>query len=116
MVQQMFAPNGSGRHQERQGWLVYGTRDTEDIYYRDEFEKVAAEHPNFHYVVTLSRAPDDWSGRRGHVQEYVRQIAAGRSDLHAYICGLNQMVSSVRKMLTEECGWEKKHVIYERYD
>jgi len=36
--------------------------------------------------------------------------------MHVYICGLNEMVSSVRKLLVEECGWDKKHVIYERYD
>jgi NADPH-dependent ferric siderophore reductase len=29
---------------------------------------------------------------------------------------LNEMVSSVRKLLVEELGWDKKHVIYERYD
>jgi ferredoxin-NADP reductase len=116
MVQQMFSQNGGGAQRDRQVWLVYGTRYPEDIYYRDEFETLAAAHPNFHYIVTLSRAPQEWSGRRGYVQDYVRQIAAGRSDMHAYICGLNQMVSSVRKLLTEECGWEKKRVIYERYD
>jgi ferredoxin-NADP reductase len=36
--------------------------------------------------------------------------------MHAYICGLNEMVSAVRSLLIEECGWEKKRVIYERYD
>jgi NADPH-dependent ferric siderophore reductase len=36
--------------------------------------------------------------------------------MHAYICGLKEMVTSVRTLLINECGWEKKKVIYERYD
>jgi len=118
MVQQMFEGNGSGagRPEGQQVWLVYGTRYPEDIYYRDDFEKIAGAHPDFHYIVTLSRAQQEWGGSRGYVQDHVRPIATGRKDMHAYICGLNQMVSSVRKLLIDECGWEKKRVIYERYD
>jgi ferredoxin-NADP reductase len=118
MARHLFGLDGGGQHHHngRQIWLVYGTRYPEDIYYREEFEQLAAEHPNFHYIATLSRPPESWSGSRGYVQEHVRQIVAGRKDMHAYICGLNEMVSAVRKLLIEECGWNKKRVIYERYD
>ena len=37
-------------------------------------------------------------------------------DMHVYICGLNDMVSSVRTLLIDQCGLDKKRVIYERYD
>lgn len=118
MAQQLFGKDGSGqqRHQGRQVYLVYGTRYAEDLYYREEFEALAAEFPNFHYTATLSRAPESWTGARGYVQEHVRQIVGERKDMHVYICGLNEMVSATRKLLVEECGWEKKRVIYERYD
>jgi ferredoxin-NADP reductase len=118
MVQHLFGADGTGqqRHNGRQVWLVYGTRYPEDVYYQQEFEQLAAEHPNFHYIATLSRGPETWTGSRGYVQEHVRQIVGTRKDMHVYICGLNEMVSSVRKLLVEECGWDKKHVIYERYD
>jgi ferredoxin-NADP reductase len=118
MAQDILGRNGEGGQQPntRQIWLVYGTRYPEDVYYREEFEQLAAEHPNFHYIATLSRAPESWSGCRGYVQEHVRKIVGGRKDMHVYICGLNDMVSSVRKLLVEECGWDKKRVIYERYD
>jgi ferredoxin-NADP reductase len=118
MVQNLFGEDGSReqRHNGRQIWLVYGTRYPEDVYYRQEFERMAAEHPNFHYVATLSRAPESWSGSRGYVQEYIRKIVGERKNMYVYICGLNEMVSSVRTLLIEECGWEKKRVIYERYD
>jgi ferredoxin-NADP reductase len=38
-----------------------------------------------------------------------------RFDIYTYICGLNNMVSEVRNLLTEH-GWHKKQVIFERYD
>jgi ferredoxin-NADP reductase len=118
MVQQLFGLDGSGQHRqsERRVWLVYGTRYPEDVYYQQEFEELAATQPNFHYIATLSRPPESWAGARGYVQEHVRQIVGERKDMHVYICGLNEMVSSVRTLLIEECGWEKKRVIYERYD
>lgn len=118
MAQYLFGHDGSGqmRHNGRQVWLVYGTRYPDDIYYREEFERLAAEHPNFHYVVTLSRPPASWNGCCGYVQEQLRLIVGQRKDMHVYICGLNEMVSSVRHLLIDECGWEKKRVVYERYD
>ena len=97
-------------------WLVYGTRWTKDIYYREEFEELARKHPNFHYIATLSRDNPGWTGERGYVQEKVKKIAEGRTDMDAYICGLNDMVSANRKLLQEELGWDKKSVIFERYD
>lgn len=117
-VQHLFGEDGSGqqRHRGRQVWLIYGTRYVEDIYYRQEFEQLAAEHPNFHYVTTLTRPPEDWTGGRGRVQQHLRQIIGERKDMYVYICGLNEMVSSVRTLLIDECGLEKKLVHYERYD
>jgi ferredoxin-NADP reductase len=118
MAQYLFGLDGSGqqRHCGRNVWMVYGTRYPEDIYYKEEFELLAAEQPNFHYICTLSRALENWTGNRGYVQDYVRKIVGPRTDMHVYICGLNNMVSSVRSLLIEECGWDKKRVIYERYD
>ena len=114
MVQWLLAcADGSRSHSF---WLVYGTRYPEDVYYREEFEALAARYPNFHYVVTLSRAKEDWTGRRGYVQECVREIVGDRKDMQAYICGLNDMVSANRNLLNEELGWDRKQVIYERYD
>jgi NAD(P)H-flavin reductase len=114
MVEWLFsAPE---HHNGREFWLVYGTRYPEDIYYREEFESIAARFPNFHYVVTLSRAPESWTGHRGYVQDRVREIVGTRKDMNAYICGLNIMVSAVRKLLKEDLNWDRKHIVYERYD
>ena len=36
-------------------------------------------------------------------------------DIHAYICGLNNMVSAVRDKLSGY-GWHRKQIVFERYD
>jgi NAD(P)H-flavin reductase len=104
------------RNRGHEYWLVFGTRFEHSIYYREEFERIARENPNFHYLPTLSRCGDEWQGCRGYVQDHVREIVAGRRGMEAYICGLNQMVAAVRQLLTDEMGWDRKHVIFERYD
>ncbi len=113
MAQWLF--RDPSRNEGHEFWLVFGTRYSKDIYYREEFEQLQRENPNFHYIVTLSR-DQEWKGERGYVQDQVRKIAQGRTDMDAYICGLNDMVSANRKLLQEDLGWDKKSVIFERYD
>jgi hypothetical protein len=38
-----------------------------------------------------------------------------RFDIYAYICGLNNMVSGVRDLLSGY-GWHRKQIVFERYD
>lgn len=113
MVHWLFADES--RHQGHEFWLVYGTRYVHDIYYREEFEEIARRHPNFHYVVTLSRPDENWKGATGYVQDHVREIVKDRKDMDAYICGLNAMVSANRQQL-KELGWDRHSIVYERYD
>ncbi len=103
------------RHQGKEFWLVFGSRTERDVYYHDEFLRLAAEHPNFHYLPTLSRGSTDWQGLRGYVQEHVAGLANGRTDMHAYICGLDKMVTANRERL-KSLGWDRKSIRYEKYD
>jgi NAD(P)H-flavin reductase len=104
------------RHQGHQYWLLYGTRHETGLYYRDEFLAIERSHPNFHYVSTLSRCGSDWQGCRGYVQDHLRDIVGQRRDMQAYICGLHEMVDANRKLLKEELGWDRKQIVFERYD
>jgi ferredoxin-NADP reductase len=105
----------SDRQQERQFWLLFGSRTERDIYYREEFEQLAAEHANFHFLPTLSRASGEWKGRRGYVQQHLGEIVGMRSDMHAYICGLDKMVKANREQL-KSLGWDRTSIRYEKYD
>jgi len=138
-TQWLFPEDGDiDRSNGKEIWLVYGTRHETDIYYQEEFEALARRKPNFHYLPTLSRALDSWTGLRGHVQVHIAKIVEERAarlgqplpqapvdaatpaadlrfDIYAYICGLNFMVSGVRDLLGG-FGWHKKQIVFERYD
>jgi len=137
-LQWLFPEGGPDRSNGKHIWLVYGTRYESEIYYRDEFEAFAVRHDNFHYLPTLSRAPENWPGLRGYVQGHVARIVEQRAarlgqplpappvdpgippaelrfDINAYVCGLSNMINSVRDGL-KSFGWHRKQIIFERYD
>ncbi len=132
MLRWLFPEDGPDRSQGREFWLVYGTRHASELYYREEFEALATRQANFHYLPTLSRAGDDWTGLRGYVQEHAARIVQERAakpgqtlpavaadgqqfDIHAYACGLSPMIASVRETL-KGLGWQRKQIVSERYD
>jgi ferredoxin-NADP reductase len=103
------------RHQGREFWLLFGARTEQDLYYKNEFEQLAAKHSNFHFMPTLSRAPKDWKGLRGYVQQHLGKIVGMRTDMHAYVCGLDKMVKANRELL-KSLGWDRTSIRYEKYD
>jgi len=103
------------RHENRNFWLLFGVRSEQDIYYREEFERLAAEHRTFNFLPTLSRGGPEWKGLRGYVQEHLPKNVGERTDMHAYICGLDKMVRANRDLL-KSLGWDRKQILYEKYD
>lgn len=103
-------------------WLLFGARFEEDILYQEELARWTREYPHFRYEITLSRSTTGWTGRQGYVQhhasELVRELRAISSEAepHAYICGLDRMVSAVKDLLRNELALPRKHVHVERYD
>jgi ferredoxin-NADP reductase len=118
MLHWLLAPDDlakSDRHQGREFWLLFGSRREQDIYYREEFQQLAAKHDNFHFLPTLSRAGDRWKGLRGYVQQHLGEIVGMRTDMHAYICGLDRMVTANRELL-KNLGWDRTSIRYEKYN
>lgn len=129
-VEWLFPESGEDRSEGRDIWLVYGTRYKTELYYEEYFERIAAERKNFKYLKTLSRDNEAWTGLRGYVQDHVARIVEERVlqtgaavaasegtafDIYTYICGLNDMVSATRARL-KDMGWERKQIVFERYD
>ncbi len=113
MLHWLFAEES--RHTGHEFWLVFGVRYESDLYYHDEFLALARQHANFHYIPTLSRENPGWTGARGYVQEHVRRLVEGRTGMDAYICGLKDMVQANRDLL-KSLGWDRKAILYERFD
>ncbi|MAG07666.1 hypothetical protein CMI46_02525 [Candidatus Pacearchaeota archaeon] len=80
--------------------LIAGYRH--HVLYDEEFTSLAKEHPNFKYEVALS-------SKGKHVQD----ILPVSKEAHYYLCGLDQMINSVKNILTES-GVET--IISEKYD
>lgn len=94
--------------------LIFGTRTEDGILYRNEFEKLAKELPNFTYDIALSR-DENWSGTKGYVhpiyQEKYAEIAENKA---FYLCGWSNMVDEAVANL-EQMGYDKSQIIYELY-
>ena len=99
----------------RQFTLVLGARYEHSLLYRDEFEALEVAHPNFRFVPVLSRPEPSWRGRVGRVQPHAMDLLGDRRDIDVYICGLKEMVNQMRRLL-QEAGFEKRRIVYEKYD
>lgn len=106
-------------------WLVLGVRYPEDVLYQDEMSSLLTAHPHVRFEPTLSQPPAAWAGRRGYVQDHVRDLwdallddAAdrGHAEPHAYVCGRKGMVSAVSDLLRKERSLRSEHLHSERYD
>jgi len=97
--------------------LIQGCRSSDEILYREEFEKIARENPEFTYDIILSRASqEEWYGRRGRVRDvYLQQYHTPRPDVLFYLCGWPEMVKDGIKDLVEVNGFHTHQLVYELF-
>ena len=100
--------------------LLFGTRDEQGLLYREDMERLAREFPTFRFLPTLTRPGDSWKGRTGRVQAHLDEALALRTpeeivNVDVYVCGLKEMVDDVRHELKGR-GFDRKQIIYEKYD
>jgi ferredoxin-NADP reductase len=111
MLETMLPQNLTGT----QFYLIFGTRHPEDIIYRSFFEDMEKKYSDFHYLPTLSRADDSWTGHRGHVQQTLVKYLQDPARKSIYICGLQIMVDQVKEQAVAS-GVDPSNIYYERYD
>ncbi len=95
--------------------LLMGCRYPEGLMYRDEQNQLAQAHAHFSFVPTVTRPDESWDGRIGRVQAHLDEVLGERRDVDIYICGLKEMVDDVRSLLKQR-GFDRKQIIYEKYD
>ena len=95
--------------------LLFGVRHERGILYRDDFERLAEEHPNFRFWPTLTRPGTGWTGRTGRIQDHLAEAIGDRRDVPLYLCGLKCMVDEVRA-LAKSWGFDRRQIAYEKYD
>ena len=95
-----------GQGTPRRMRYFYGARSAADLFYVEEFETIAASHPNFEWTPALSDpAPGDrWQGATGFVHDIVRAALSEHpapEDCEYYLCGPPVMISAVLHMLAK---------------
>jgi len=84
----------------------YGARARADLFYVEEFEQLAENHPNFSCTLALSDpAPGDrWDGQTGFIHEVLLKGLASHpapEDCEYYLCGPPVMISAVLSALDQ---------------
>mgnify|MGYP001611206299 CR=1 FL=1 len=90
---------------EKEIILFAGYRDK--VLYDDEFKKLGERFNNFKYYSILSSSD-------GRVQKLLEKIPE-KYDADFYVCGLKEMINSVRINLVKK-GFKMKNIFSEKYD
>ena len=102
---------------DRHCWLFFGCRTTDDIFYLDEFKKLAEKHPNLHVVYALSEQKDggeQWDGETGFIHLSVDKYLDPEMKRQAFLCGPPLMIEAVTRVL-EEKGLKEKDIFYDKF-
>lgn len=98
----------------------YGARSLREMFYAEEYDALAAAHPNFEWHVALSDPlpEDNWTGYTGFIhnvlyEEYLKDHPAPE-DCEYYMCGPPMMNAAVIKMLLD-LGVEPENIMLDDF-
>lgn len=98
----------------------YGARSKREIFYDDEFSKIADENDNFRFEVALSdpQPEDNWDSYTGFIHQVVQDSYLAEhkdpTEIEYYLCGPPLMLSAVNKMLYD-LGVEPDMIMYDEF-
>ena len=98
----------------------YGARSLKELFYKEDYDGLAAEFPNFEWHVAMSdpQPEDNWEGLTGFIhnvllEEYLKDHPAPE-DCEFYMCGPPIMNQSVIAML-EAMGVEPENIMLDDF-
>ncbi|HSC67164.1 MAG TPA: FAD-binding oxidoreductase [Cellvibrio sp.] len=83
--------------QEKKIYVYWGGRVPADIYWQPNFTQL-----NIDFRPTLSRAANNWMGRRGYVQDAVIADGIDLEDSVIYACGSDTMIHAAKKLFVAQ--------------
>ena len=98
----------------------YGARSKKEMFYVEDFDRLAAEHDNFVWHVALSepQPEDEWTGYTGFIHNVVHdhylKDHSAPEDCEYYMCGPPIMNASVIKML-KSLGVEDDNIALDEF-
>jgi Na+-transporting NADH:ubiquinone oxidoreductase subunit F len=98
----------------------YGARSLREVFYAEEYDKLAAENENFEWHLALSdpQAEDNWTGLTGFIHNVLYENSlkdhTAPEDCEFYMCGPPMMNSAVVSML-EDLGVEDENIMLDDF-
>ncbi len=98
----------------------YGARSKREMFYQEEYDKLAEENDNFQWHVALSDPlpEDNWTGHTGFIhnvlyEQYLKDHPAPE-DCEYYMCGPPMMNAAVIRML-KDLGVEDENILLDDF-
>ena len=95
--------------------LMFGNRFAGDLFWMEEFEKLALEHPSFSFHPVLSKPTGAWKGHKGHVQDIALQITKDLTKKRIYICGSPAMTDELKQLCLASWNIPKENLHVEGF-
>jgi CDP-4-dehydro-6-deoxyglucose reductase len=95
--------------------MLFGIRSEKDIYYQPQLEALKKDLKDFQYEYVLSRPQNDWTGKKGYVQNFISEFNYMNIESTFYLCGNGGMIKDVKAIL-ETQGFDKTRVHSEAFD
>lgn len=95
--------------------LLFGVRNTNDIYHDKLLNELSKEMPDFKYDFVLSRADENWKGKKGYIQNHIQECGFMDTPTTFYLCGNSAMIKATKEIL-ETAGFPKERIWAEAFD
>lgn len=98
----------------------YGARSKNEMFYVDDFDRLAREYENFEWHVALSEPlpEDNWKGYTGFIHQVLYDVYlkhhSAPEDCEYYLCGPPMMSKAVITMLLDQ-GVERENILYDDF-
>ncbi len=98
----------------------YGARSMREVFYKEQFDAIAAEFPNFTWHLALSEPlpEDNWEGPTGFIHQVINNEYLSKheepEEIEYYLCGPPMMNSAVTHMLYD-LGVPDENVMYDDF-
>ncbi len=95
--------------------LLFGVRTEQDMYYEDHLNQLKSELQDFKWDFVLSRPQDNWTGKKGYVQNFIEDYDYMNVPTTFYLCGNGGMIKEVKVTLASK-NFDPKKIWVEAFD
>ncbi len=95
--------------------LLFGMRTEQDCYYTQELDALKKQLPDFQWEFVLSRPSENWTGKKGYVQNFIEEYDYMNVPTTFYLCGNGGMIKATKEILLAK-NFDPKKIWVEAFD